>query len=396
MNKSFDVVIIGSGIIGNTLAAHLAKEDLNIGIINPLNYSTPASIAAAGLLTPYQIHELENAFLKDFCINSYKYFLSFYEGLNQYFQNTDLGFRKPGSLYLIFSNNEIAQKENEIKQLKNTNASISFINKGDVSNLEPLLTKDIVGAYFYKQEGFINNPKFLNLIKQYCIENKVRYINNSLQEIQTSKGKIEHILLNNGEILQGSKFVLCNGVWANKFLKKLINTKEDLIKPIKGEILQAKVNEEEIPERIIFSKDGYIVPRPKTNKFETPSILAGSTSEEVSLDDSNIDKNSIHGISSLCNLIQKIIPSFKEKNISNMWTGLRPMSPDKMPILGQVEGIENLYLSLGHYRNGILMAPFCGKILKEIICNDKTDYDIAPFLLKRFIKIYSLPPVYSN
>ena len=402
MAEISDVIIIGGGIIGNSIASHLAgeneNENLKITVVNSSNLGMPSSIAAAGLLTPFQLNELENHMLKDFCYSSFEYFPKFLESINS---NTDLGFKQSGSLYLIFSNLEIAQKESELKGIKNAGVKTSFLNKQEVTKIEPFVTKEILGAYYFPTEGFINNVKFLKAIIQHCIEKKVNYLNKKVSEIKIVKDKIEGIVLENGEIISGKKYVLCNGSWSNLFLKKLLNTNEDLIKPVKGEILQVEtVHELNLPQKIIFCQEGYLVPRLRTNQFEKDSILIGSTSEEVKLEENhNIFQNTVSGILSLTNLFKKLVPSYEDFSITNMWAGLRPKTKDSLPILGQIPDIENLYCALGHYRNGILMGPLTGKVMKDLILENTIEFNIAPFKIDRFIKnrdiAYNIPTTIS-
>lgn len=386
MAQNYDVIIIGGGIIGNSISAHLANENLKIAVVSTNTLGTPASIAAAGLLTPFQLNEYENPLLKNFCLKSFEYFLSFYELIKSE-TNTNLGFNKSGSLYVIFSNLEIAQKESELKEVKNI-ARVSFLNKIEIPKYEPQVTKDTLGAYHYADEGFINNPKFLKAISNYCVERKVSYINYEVTEINIKNDHIESIHLSNGETISAKKYVLSNGTWANKFLRKLFNIDENLIKGIKGEMLQVEaIQELSLLQKILFCKEGYILPRPATNQFEKPSILVGSTSTEVNVEDEkDVFQNTTSGISSLLNLLQKLLPAYKNSQILNTWSGIRPQTKDKLPILGGLEEIENLYLALGHYRNGILMGPLTGKITKDLILGNESEYNIDSFKAERFFK----------
>lgn len=392
MNQNYDVAIIGGGIIGSSIALHLAKEEnLKIVLINSNNLGNPASVAAAGLLTPFHLNKLENPLLKDFSLRSFEYFPRFLENLEceSTESNIDLGFRLCGSLYLIFSNFEIAQKENEVKSLKTfdngKSTKATYINKQDVLKLEPKLAKDILGAYHHPQEGYINNIKLLKSITQYCLNKKVSYINNEVKEINISKNNVQNISLCNGEIIQADKYILCNGTQANLFLNKIFNTNEVLLKAIKGEILQIGIEAELPIQKIIICNEGYMLPRPATNHLEKNSIIVGSTSEEINEESNlNIFENSVQGISYLTNLFQKLLPECKNYKIRNMWSGLRPKFQDSLPAISKMREIENLYCALGHYRNGILTGPYTGKIIKDILLGDKPDFNIDPFNINRF------------
>jgi len=388
MTYNYDVIIIGGGIIGNSAAAHLANENLKIAVVGSSELGIPASIAAAGLFQ-LQLGELENPALKPFCINSYEYFLKFYEEIKSdpLLENINLGFNQCGSLYLIFSNMEIAQKESELRALKDFNPKPYYVDKIELAKHETLLTKDLLGAYYYPFEGYINNPKFLKALSSYCTNRKVDYIDNEVIEINSSKETIESITLNNGKTLKANKYILCNGAWANKLVNKVFNIKENVIQGVKGEILQLLVKGNMPVEKVIFCQNGYIVPRPKTNHLEHDSLIIGGTYEETSINENRfVFNNSPQAISSLTELLQKLLPGCKDLPIQNMWSGVRPKTKDSLPILGKTEEIKNLYFGLGHYRNGILMGPLSGKIISDLVLENRSKYNIEEFSINRFLK----------
>ena len=86
------------------------------------------------------------------------------------------------------------------------------------------------------------------------------------------------------------------------------------------------------------------------------------------------------------NLFKTLVPNYKNYSIANYWAGLRPQTKDRLPIIGKLPDIENLYCSLGHYRNGILMGPYSGKILKDLILENDTKYNIDHFQIDRLFK----------
>ncbi len=389
MDKNYDVVIVGGGIIGNSIAFHLAKENLKVALINSTSLGLPASLAAAGLFQ-LQISELVTSTpaIKDFYHKSFEYFLNFYDELKtlSLIKNIDLGFNQPGSLYMIFSNYELAERELKLQEAKPFLPGATFLNKSEVHKYEPLLTQDTIGAYYYPNEGYINNPKLINTISTVNLENHIEYINAEAVEINLKNKKIESIILSNGHMLKAEKYVLCNGVWANKLLRSVFNISENIIQSVKGEIVQLGLPGKMPIEKVILCHEGYVVPRPATNTYELPSILVGSTTDEVNLDDKDVFCNSAAGVSFLLNLLQKILPSCKNYPISKMWAGLRPKTRDNLPVIGTVPEITNLLLGLGHYRSGILMGPLTGKVIKELLTDGYTNTDIEFLNVKRFIE----------
>ena len=205
------------------------------------------------------------------------------------------------------------------------------------------------------------------------------------RSIKIINKKIESVSLADGETISAEKYVLCNGVWANKILKDVFSMNENIIKSVKGEILQIGIPDKMPIQKVVFCHEGYILPRPATNSFESSSILIGSTTEEINLETKDAFKNTVSGISALTNLFQKLLPSCKNYPISKMWTGLRPNTPDNLPIIGETPEISNLILGLGHYKNGILMGPLTGKLIKDLLVGKSLDINIEPYNIARFI-----------
>lgn len=389
MHENYDIAIIGGGIIGASLAAHLANERLKVLVIDSNIYGLPASYAAAGLLTPFQLGELENTAIKGFSYKSFKYFPDFFEIISscKSNENIDFGFMQTGSLYMIFSSSEFSKKESEFRQIKEMDPQVEFLNKADVHKQEPLVAKEIVGAYHYPAEGCINNQKFLRGMISYCIENRIQFKNSIVQKIISTEESVKEILLDSGEIIRADKYVLCNGVWSSRLLKQVLNTEENLIEAIKGEIVQLESSPAKSLNKIVFCEDGYMLPRKSSVIDDETSIILGSTSEKVDIDATNgLFQNSSGGILSLMKLFQKLVPSYPEFKIKESWSGLRPATKDRLPAMGKISGIENLYCSLGHYRNGILMGPYSGKILKDLLLSDRNDSDMETFKIDRLLK----------
>ncbi len=384
MVETYDIAIIGGGIIGNSIAAHLAKENLKIAIIDPNNLGLPASKAAAGLFQ-IQSSELGNKELIDFCHESFSYFPKFYKEISDSFENIDLGFRKTGSIYLTFNEEDIKEKENEYNELK-IKPKLSFLKKEEVFILEPKAAKNIVGGFHYPEEGYINNPKFLKAISSYCLANNTVFIESRVEEIAINKNKIQNVVLANGEIIHANKYILCNGAWANKLLKKALNIEQNLIIGVKGEIMQLGVNGQLPIKNVLLSHNGYIVPRPATNSLEEDSIIVGGTTEEIDIEKTpNIFKNSPEGILKLNRLVENLLPSCTNLPRIKTWAGIRPKTIDSLPIIDTSPDLENLILAVGHYRNGILMGPLTGKIISELILTNSTSFDINKFKCERFL-----------
>jgi len=110
------------------------------------------------------------------------------------------------------------------------------------------------------------------------------------------------------------------------------------------------------------------------------NIVLGSTREDVGYDKTV----SIQGIENLRNAGCKVVPQLKNATMVRTWAGLRPYTPDEVPILGRVEEVEGFIMASGHFRNGILLSPITGKLIAELIVDGKTSLPLRDTRLSRF------------
>jgi glycine oxidase len=129
---------------------------------------------------------------------------------------------------------------------------------------------------------------------------------------------------------------------------------------------------------VLRSEYGYIVPRDKA----TPqTLVAGSTLEHVGYEKAVTSG----GLEQILTSVNEIAPGLACSEILETWCGLRPGTPDQLPILGPTD-MEGLVIATGHYRNGILLAPITAKLIAEYITDGKTSMNLEEFSPMRFLR----------
>ena len=117
----------------------------------------------------------------------------------------------------------------------------------------------------------------------------------------------------------------------------------------------------------VYSHHGYLVPR------SDGRVLTGSTEDDAGFD----SRPTAAGVAGVLARAIALAPSLADAAIESTWAGLRPMCVDRMPILGKLAAWENAYISAGHFRNGILMAPISAELVANLIVSGKADIDPA-------------------
>ena len=126
--------------------------------------------------------------------------------------------------------------------------------------------------------------------------------------------------------------------------------------------------------RAIYSRGVYLVPR------RDGRLLAGSTYEEAGFD-KRVTGEALGGIVARA---LRLAPALADATFTAAWAGLRPGTPDNLPILGRDPDVKGLFYATGHYRNGILLAPVTARAVAALVLGRRTSYDLRPFAVDRF------------
>ena len=359
-----DILIIGGGIIGLTLAREIRRKGIrNITILEKNQMcGTETSNAAAGMLAPQaETDKIDDFF--NFCRESRDLYPNFAEEL---FDETGVNIEldRSGTLYAAFTENDLAEIRKRFEWQKKAGLDVEILSAEETRQTEPFISPDVLEALYFPNDWQVENRQMLAALQKYAELNQINIVENTeIIELLTENGKITGAKTENKNF-PAEKVILTTGAWTS-LIKLHENTSSVIkVKPIRGQMLSFQTAKR-LFTKVIYSPRGYIVPR-----FDG-RILVGATTEDV-----GFDKNTTaDGVNFLRENALEIAPGLVNLKISEKWAGLRPFAVDGLPILGEISEIENLLIATAHYRNGILLAPLTAKILTEkIVKNADSDY----------------------
>ena len=143
-------------------------------------------------------------------------------------------------------------------------------------------------------------------------------------------------------------------------------------RPVRGQMMALRADAVRL-RRVLRSGKGYLVPR------RDGRVVAGSTSEEVGFE----NRVTPAGLRQVLNAAVELCPGLAGAEVLETWSGLRPGTPDDLPILGPTD-MSGLLIATGHYRNGILLAPVTAKLIREWIVDGRTTFNAEAFSPMRF------------
>ncbi|MBC6419345.1 MAG: glycine oxidase ThiO, partial [Prochloron sp. SP5CPC1] len=352
-----EIIIIGGGIVGLAIALELKFRGASVTVLSR-DFQEAAGHAAAGMLAP-QAEAIPPGAMLDLCLQSRELYPEWIDKLEQ-LTGIETGYWQCGILAPHY----------EVPRSPKTDSTAMWLDKAAIQCHQPGLSKDVVGGWWYPEDGQVDNRALLK-----SLLSAARALGVNLKEgvavesIQVQKGKVTCLRTAQGKF-QGAKYVLATGSWCNQLLPLPV-------RPVKGQMLSLGMpnsNHEPLPlTRVIFGPQTYLVPR------RDGRLIVGATSEEVGW----TPYNTPSGINNLLQRAINLYPALGNWKIEEFWWGFRPGTPDELPILG-TSPWENLILATGHYRNGILLAPITAALLTDLILQNKENPLLAHFRYHRF------------
>ncbi len=366
-----EVLIIGGGVIGLSIARELHKQGVSrITLLEQGVCGEEASWAAAGMLGP-QVEANEAGTFFDLCFASRDMYAELAAELLDE-TGIDIELDRSGTLYLAFTDEDVREIRERFEWQHKAGLSIDLLSAEDVRRFEPLVSPDVRESLYFPNDWQVENRKLVAALKHYAEINGIAIRENVKVEKLTVKGQRVVGAETKEGCVFADKAVLATGAWTS--LIKLGPIEMPLkIEPVLGQMIAFDATRR-LVRNVIYSSHGYVVPR------RDGRILAGSTSEMAGFEKSVTESAS----ASLKKMAGMIVPEIAGLEINDRWAGLRPFASDGLPVLGTVGGIEDLFIATGHYRNGILLAPLTAKIAAENLVNGTASEYFRAFGPDRF------------
>ncbi|WP_243388315.1 glycine oxidase ThiO [Bacillus kexueae] len=362
--NTFDVILVGGGIISSSIAYQLAKRQARVLIVEKNEMGCEASSAAAGMLGAQSEFSSEHPLIP-LALDSRKLFPTLVEELEEV-TKIDIGIVQKGLIKMATNDAHFQELISHFTFWKEQGEKVEWLHEKELQKLESNINHS-KGAMYIPNDGQVRAADMTRAFcKAACQLGAVVKENTEVLDFLTEHDSIRGIKTTKGEF-HAKYVVVAGGAWTNQLLKT------DWVFPVKGECVSI-VTKEPLVEATVFSKDGcYIVPK-KGNR-----LFIGATSVPHSYDKSV----SVQGLTSLLDRAQSLLPKLREGVIERMWSGIRPQTKDGLPILGEHPSIKGVWIASGHYRNGILLSPITGVVMADLIEGKECKYDLTPFQLER-------------
>jgi glycine oxidase len=358
-----DVIVIGGGAIGAACARAAAARGLHVALFDHGPASGAASPASAGLLAA-QIEPGDDAWLA-LAVTARDRYRSLAGPLRQT-TGIDIGFRNTGIATLAFTQERAGILAREGTRQRAAGLKAEWLTLGDVRRRWPGIAPDCVGALFAPDDGSVDAPALTLALLGDATRLGVRTRSDRIERIEHANGVITGVVSSSGAV-HARHVVVAAGAWSGTLagLPRALP-----VSPVRGQLLSTPWPRR-VPPAAFYHDHGYVLCRGS-------SAIMGSTMEHAGFE-SRITEPAR---AEIMEGARRLIPGLGDPE--RQWAGLRPMTPDGLPIIGADPDVEGLWYATGHGRNGILLAPLTGEIVADLITTGATSVEIESLKPARF------------
>ena len=358
-----EVIVVGAGIIGCAVAYELASRGVRVRLVDDRMVGCGATGASAGVLCPHiEGHAPALRQLGTASLALYDEFVA----RAVVDSGREVDYRRTGTLEVALTEGEAAQLQATAEAHAVAGVAHRYFGPLEARSLEPSLSDRVTGALLVPEHGYIRAFDFAHRLCAAALG-----LGASIQP-----GRVRRIVpgryratVETGRVTMWSEIVvIAAGSWSSS-----LEPAAPMVKPIRGQLLHLK-RQPAIASRVIWGSECYVVP------WQDGTFLVGATVEDVGFDESS----TVAGVRDLLARVCRLLPDASNAMFGDARSGLRPATPDELPIVGASSTHSGVFFATGHYRNGVLLAPLTAAVLADLIIDGRSAPELELMAPRRF------------
>jgi len=359
-SRSADVIVVGGGVIGLSCAWRAAQRGLDVVVLERDRPGAGASGVAAGMLAPVGEATWGEDRLLELALESHATWPAFAAELAEA-SGAEVGLLELGSLHVALDADEAAELRRRFELMREHGLEADWLGPSGCRELEPGLGPGGHGGVHAPHESAVD-PRALVAALAVALERAGGRIEIAeAREAILDGDRLAGVRAADGVAHRAETTVLAAGSWSAA--DWVPEGARPSVRPVKGQILTlAGPASRPACTRIVVTERIYAVPRPDGR------LVLGATVEEQGFDQ-RVTAGAVH---ELLREGYRALPEIAEFELVEMTAGLRPTTPDNLPLIGP-GGLDGLVLATGHFRNGILLAPLTGERILTALAGDRAE-----------------------
>lgn len=370
LDSKFEVIVIGGGAIGCTIAYYLRSEGFKVALVDKGPIGVEASWASAGIIGPGVFPE-GNSWFKP----ATKISKQLYDELNLIlFEETGhwVGYGGQGTMTLAFDIEEANEIKQHVEEVNGDDVPVEILMGVEARQREPALPENVVAVMLRPDGRFLDARNYtLTIAKAAEIKGVTIHQGWPVTEILWEGSKIIGVKSGDSKLL-ADYVINAAGAWGGRLDPKLFLP----IFPDHGQIMALNGPVNGLRHTLCrWNQSGYITPRVDGR------VLVGATHEQIGFE----KRITPAGVGFLSGITKRVLPTLINRSILDIWSGLRPATKDGLPVIGPDCRTSGGYLwATGHSSEGMMQAPATGKVIVDLVSGKPPRIPIGKVSVKRF------------
>jgi D-amino-acid dehydrogenase len=415
MTSTDDILIIGGGVIGVCAAYELAKKGAQVTLVEGQEIASGASYGNGGLIVPshsvplaapgvplqglkWMFNPESPFYIKPHIdLDFLEWMLLFafasrrapmlraipvlrdlllasrarYDELASQ-GGFEFGYQQKGTLMAFLTQRAFESGVEEAHLVGKFGVETKILNSPELCGLEPALRPEVAGGIHYPQDAHLDPAQFVTGLAEKAKELGARIITKTeVIRFETSASRIIGIQTTRGDFI-ADQMVLCAGAWSPSIVRDLkINLPVQAAKGYSVTLERPAIT----PQYPLMFGEARVVVTPLRDRLR----LAGTL--ELAGMDFSINAQRVHA---LRRNSAKYLQGLDQAKVLEIWRGLRPCTPDGLPVISRSKDIENLIIATGHAMLGMSLGPITGRLVSQLVTGENIEMDLAPLRLERF------------
>ncbi len=367
---SSELIVVGAGVIGLTCAWRAAEAGHDVVVVDPAPASG-ASWVAGGMLAPVTEAWPGEETLLELGLAAVAAWPSFADELGVA-AGRSAGLRSEGTVVVATGSGDRAELDGLAEHLARLGRAVDRLSGRELRRLEPGLGPDVRGGLSVPGDLAVDNRMLLDALQEAARRARARFVAATVREVLDDGSRVTGVRTDDGE-LAADRVLVCAGAHSAGLHPAL----EGLVRPVKGEIVRLAHRTGALPpptrtvRALVDGRPVYAVPR-------DGGLVIGATQYETGFD----TEVTVGGVRDLLRDAERVLPGIAEYALVETAAGLRPGSPDNLPLIGPI-GPDGLLVATGHHRNGMLLAPITADAVLTLLSGGPAAESTDPRRLRR-------------
>ena len=366
--QSADVIIVGGGIVGCSAALYLSREGRKVVLVEKDSVAAHASGFAFGVLLPPLFDDPRDP---EHDLNEVSFQL--HRDLAQELPASggqDPQLKKKAAVMVALSAREAEQYKGAYQAVRQSGRDVRWLSQGELSHIEARIAPDIPGGLYLGDTYEVDPYALTRSMWQVAEKHGARLVSRAATSIMASHGR-GGVVDAGGERISASSVIIAAGPWSGTLMES-VGVRVP-VSPLKGQIVRLAAPGPEMQVSLWWHSD-------YASTKSDGLFWCGTTEERAGFD----ERTTGEALESITASAQRVLPFLAEATVAKQTACLRPITPDGLPVIGRVPGMENVVLATGAGRHGIAIGPGMGRAAADMAQGKKPAFDVSKLGVQRF------------